>query len=229
MLKVKNVPLLYLPVMYYPIPRDDRATGFLMPVYGNSDYRGQSVSNAFFWAIDRESGHDVRHGWMPSAGQGYGTEYRMVAGPGTDGHVRLYRFPRAGYFRSGSTWQLRHEGAGDRFAAATAKMSAKSECRLLHRRDDPAGVSAGHLQRHASDAQLRRESIRCVGTGFHQRDVPARRHVQRQHPRSHEWRAASSLMPSIADADRRAAYLFATSTDVASAVSRGGGWAAITR
>ena len=37
-LKVKNVPLFYLPVMYYPIQRDDRATGFLMPIYGNSRY-----------------------------------------------------------------------------------------------------------------------------------------------------------------------------------------------
>jgi lipopolysaccharide assembly outer membrane protein LptD (OstA) len=90
-LKVKNVPLLYLPVMYYPIPRDDRATGFLMPLWGHSDYRGQSVSNAFFWAIDRSQDMTLTHDWMPSAGQGYGAEYRMVAGPGTDGHVRLYR------------------------------------------------------------------------------------------------------------------------------------------
>ena len=37
-LKVKNVPLMYLPAMYYPIKKDDRATGFLMPVYGNTRY-----------------------------------------------------------------------------------------------------------------------------------------------------------------------------------------------
>jgi LPS-assembly protein len=90
-LKVKNVPLLYLPVMYYPIQRDDRATGFLMPIYGNSRYSGQSVSNAFFWAIDRSQDMTFVHDWMPSSGQGYGSEYRMVAGPGTDGHVRFYR------------------------------------------------------------------------------------------------------------------------------------------
>jgi hypothetical protein len=90
-LKVKNVPLLYLPVMYYPIQRDDRATGFLMPIYGNSRYSGQSVSNAFFWAIDRSQDMTFVHDWMPSAGQGYGSEYRMVAGPGTDAHMRLYR------------------------------------------------------------------------------------------------------------------------------------------
>ena len=110
-LKVKNVPLLYLPVMYYPIQRDDRATGFLMPIYGNSDYRGQSVSNAFFWAIDRSQDMTFVHDWMPSAGQGYGTEYRMVAGPGTDGHVRLYRLSERATSDRGRAQQLRHEGA----------------------------------------------------------------------------------------------------------------------
>jgi LPS-assembly protein len=90
-LKVKNVPLFYLPVMYYPIQRDDRATGFLMPIYGNSRYSGSSVSNAFFWAIDRSQDMTFVHDWMPSSGQGFGSEYRMIAGPGTDANVRLYR------------------------------------------------------------------------------------------------------------------------------------------
>jgi LPS-assembly protein len=121
--KVKNVPLLYLPVMYYPIPRDDRATGFLMPVYGNSDYRGQSVSNAFFWAIDRSQDMTFVHDWMPSAGQGYGAEYRMVAGPGTDGLVRLYRLnERATADREGhSSFDMR----AHTIARLPAKMSAK--------------------------------------------------------------------------------------------------------
>ncbi len=121
-LKVKNVPLLYLPVMYYPIPRDDRATGFLMPLWGNSDYRGQSVSNAFFWAIDRSQDMTFVHDWMPSAGQGYGTEYRMIAGPGTDGHVRLYR--------------LSERATSDRDAHSSFDMRAHAIARL------PAKLSA---------------------------------------------------------------------------------------
>ena len=52
-IRVKDVPVFYLPVMYYPIQDDDRATGFLLPTYGRSTYRGQSLSNAFFWAISR--------------------------------------------------------------------------------------------------------------------------------------------------------------------------------
>ena len=55
--KVKGVPLLYLPVFYYPIQEDDRATGFLMPIYGNSTVKGQSLTIPFFWAIGRS--HDA--------------------------------------------------------------------------------------------------------------------------------------------------------------------------
>ena len=39
-LHVKNVPIFYLPFLYYPIDSGDRATGFLMPSYGNSTIRG---------------------------------------------------------------------------------------------------------------------------------------------------------------------------------------------
>ena len=35
-MRVKDVPIFYLPVLYYPIQSDDRATGFLLPTYGSS-------------------------------------------------------------------------------------------------------------------------------------------------------------------------------------------------
>ena len=34
--RVKDVPVFYLPALYYPIQSDDRATGFLLPTYGRS-------------------------------------------------------------------------------------------------------------------------------------------------------------------------------------------------
>lgn len=88
--KVKDVPLLYLPVMYYPLQEDDRATGFLLPTYGVSTLRGQSVSNAFFWAISRSQDATVFHDWYTKTGQGVGAEYRYAAAPGSDGSARIY-------------------------------------------------------------------------------------------------------------------------------------------
>lgn len=47
-LRVRGVPVFYLPVMYYPTKREDRATGVLIPTYGSSSLRGQTFHNAFF-------------------------------------------------------------------------------------------------------------------------------------------------------------------------------------
>src|SRR5262249_10282546 len=67
-LRVTGVPLFYLPVLYYPIRNQDRATGFLLPTYGTSTIRGQAISNAFFWAIDRSQDATFFHDWFTKAG-----------------------------------------------------------------------------------------------------------------------------------------------------------------
>ena len=89
-IRVKDVPVFYLPVLYYPIQDDDRATGFLIPTYGRSTYRGQSLSNAFFWAINRSQDATFLHDWFMSRGQGGGTEYRYILSPQSQGNFRLY-------------------------------------------------------------------------------------------------------------------------------------------
>jgi LPS-assembly protein len=94
--KVKGIPVLYLPVFYYPVQEDDRATGFLIPTYGSSTIRGQSISNAFFWAISRSQDATFMHDWYSRTGQGFGTEYRYVRGRGSDGSIRLYNLREHG-------------------------------------------------------------------------------------------------------------------------------------
>jgi LPS-assembly protein len=88
--RVKSVPVFYLPVFYYPISKDDRATGFLIPTYGSSTIRGQTLSNAFFWAISRSQDATVLHDMYSKTGQGAGAEYRYVASAGSDGQIRFY-------------------------------------------------------------------------------------------------------------------------------------------
>ncbi len=86
---VKGVPMLYLPVMYYPTKREDRATGFLLPTYGTSTLRGQSIHNAFFWAINRSQDATIQHDYYSKIGQGIGGEYRYNLGSG-DGSFRAF-------------------------------------------------------------------------------------------------------------------------------------------
>ena len=88
--KVKGTPVLYLPVMYYPINKENRASGFLMPLYGSSTIRGTTLSNAFFWAINRSQDATFLYDWFSKTGSGVGSEYRYVAAPGSDGQIRFY-------------------------------------------------------------------------------------------------------------------------------------------
>ena len=91
-LKVKGVPVFYLPGMIYPIQEDGRATGFLMPTFGASNYQGSSLSNAFFWAIDRSQDATFYYDWFNQhGGDGRGAEYRYTRGGGSQGDFRMYR------------------------------------------------------------------------------------------------------------------------------------------
>ena len=68
-----------------PLLPDRRRTsarpGFLIPTYGTSTVRGQSLHNAFFWAIDRSQDATFLHDWFSKTGQGFGGEYRYNRGP----------------------------------------------------------------------------------------------------------------------------------------------------
>jgi lipopolysaccharide assembly outer membrane protein LptD (OstA) len=89
--KVKGVPLLYLPVIYYPINKEDRASGFLLPVYGASSLRGRTLSNAFFLTLGRSQDATFLLDWFSKTGYGFGSEYRRVASGGSNSYVRFYR------------------------------------------------------------------------------------------------------------------------------------------
>jgi LPS-assembly protein len=91
-LRVKGVPVFYLPFAYYPMDENQRSTGFLLPSYGASTLRGQAISNGFFWAINRSHDATFFHDWFTRAGQGYGSEYRYVTNPQSSGDFRIYRF-----------------------------------------------------------------------------------------------------------------------------------------
>lgn len=90
-LRVRGVPLFYLPILYYPVKtKDDRTTGLLLPSYGTSTVQGFTLSNAFFWAITRSQDLTVMHDLFMKTGQGVGAEYRYVLGPGSQGDLSTY-------------------------------------------------------------------------------------------------------------------------------------------
>jgi LPS-assembly protein len=105
--EVKHVPVFYLPIMYYPIQKDDRATGFLLPMYGSSLATGSSISNAFFWAINRSMDATAFWDTMFSRGNGVGAEYRYLLGPQAQGDFKYYWLDEAEAVINGQTRQPR--------------------------------------------------------------------------------------------------------------------------
>jgi LPS-assembly protein len=87
---VKGVPLLYTPIFYYPTKKEDRATGILLPTIGQTTLRGESIHNAFFWALDRSQDATFMHDWFSKTGQGYGSEYRYNYGAQETGYIKAY-------------------------------------------------------------------------------------------------------------------------------------------
>lgn len=102
-LRVKGVPVFYLPVLYYPIGSDDRSTGFLLPTYSPSKIRGQGFSNAFFWAINRSHDLLLSHDWFSKAGQNLGANYQFVTSPTSRGNASISMFDEKTQFNEDGT------------------------------------------------------------------------------------------------------------------------------
>lgn len=90
-LRVKEIPVFYLPYMRYPLDRD-RATGFLMPQAGYSGQKGAFYSQSFYWAIKRNMDATFSLDYFRDRGLGGGLEYRYLFSEGTGGLLNLYYF-----------------------------------------------------------------------------------------------------------------------------------------
>jgi len=101
-LRVKSVPLLYLPAFYYPITEEGRNTGFLMPTYGSTSVDGFTLSNAFFLVLGRSMDATFFHDYRQKTGMGFGTEYRYRETSGT-GNFNFSLFNQKAQLAVGNT------------------------------------------------------------------------------------------------------------------------------
>ncbi len=92
LLKVKGVPVFYVPYLYYPIRKDGRSTGFLFPHFGYSSYRGFNTGTGFFWAMGRSFDQTLYADYYSKLGYGFGHELRYLAGTPSRGTFRTYLF-----------------------------------------------------------------------------------------------------------------------------------------
>lgn len=91
LLRVKNVPLFYLPYMRYPLHKDGRATGLLFPGIGHSELRGFFLQNAFFWALRPNIDMTLGLDFFSRLGVGASNEVRYLL-RNARGSARAYYF-----------------------------------------------------------------------------------------------------------------------------------------
>jgi len=90
-LRIKNIPVLYLPYLKYPL-NQERATGFLMPRIGYSPRKGFSLTQQFYLTLARNMDATFSLDYYSTKGFGGGVEYRYLFGAGSGGKLNAYYF-----------------------------------------------------------------------------------------------------------------------------------------
>jgi LPS-assembly protein len=88
--RVKSVPAFYLPYIYYPLHKDERSTGFLLPHVGYSSIKGFDIGIGFFWAMGRSFDQTFYLDRYSIFGYGYGHEFRYAADAASHGTFRSF-------------------------------------------------------------------------------------------------------------------------------------------
>jgi LPS-assembly protein len=94
--RIKSIPVFYLPYLRYPVKKDGRTTGFLIPAVGNSSLRGFFVQNSFFWDIRPNIDLTLNLDYYQDLGLGLSEELRYLFHH-ANGNIRFFTlFPGIG-------------------------------------------------------------------------------------------------------------------------------------
>ena len=78
-LKLKNIPVFYLPYASVSIKPRDRASGFLTPTFGGSGAKGARLSTAYYQTLGRSADFTFRNDIYTQRGLGFGADLRTRA------------------------------------------------------------------------------------------------------------------------------------------------------
>jgi LPS-assembly protein len=89
-LKIKKMPVFYLPYASVSIKHRDRASGFLTPTFGGSGSKGFRLSNAYYLTLGRSADFTLRNDIYTSRGIGLGGDLRTRANSRSFFNVGFY-------------------------------------------------------------------------------------------------------------------------------------------
>jgi LPS-assembly protein len=89
-LRVKGVPIFYLPYASVSIKARDRASGFLTPTFGGSGKKGFRLSNGYYQTLGRSADVTFRNDIYTARGIGFGADLRTKANSRSFFNVGFY-------------------------------------------------------------------------------------------------------------------------------------------
>jgi LPS-assembly protein len=161
-LRIKRLPVLYLPYFVRPLGRNPRKSGFLTPNFGHSSTRGWLYGGGYYWAINRSYDLDYVLQYFTLRGPAHTLDFRGKPNSVSDFNFNYYQVQDKGLPQPGST--LLKEG-GEQFELTgrteilgfTAKLDYNYLSSILFREVfsnsftlsiSSEVVSVGFLQRH---------------------------------------------------------------------------------
>ena len=201
-LKVKGVPMFYLPVMYYPIQSDDRATGFLLPTYGSSTIRGPEPQQRLLLGDQPQPRRDHLPRLVHQAWTGCRRRVPLRGRQGVAGHVQDVLPQGEGsdvldlvrHDDDAGRHQLR--GSRQRRAGAAGQPARARQRGLLLQHRHPLDLQPESLRLVVAHAQRARQPVWQLGQAEHERDLRHHRVVLlRDRVADDRWHAAAVVQP----------------------------------
>jgi LPS-assembly protein len=86
---IKDIPVLYLPYMIFPLKRE-RQSGLLIPQFGTSSKKGINLNVPYYWVISPSQDATFNLDIQSKRGVGTGVDYRYIRKTGSEGNFRGY-------------------------------------------------------------------------------------------------------------------------------------------
>lgn len=90
LMRIKKIPVFYLPYIRVPVRRDRRSTGILLPSTGNSNRKGRRVSQGFYIVLGQSADLLLQEDYFSKRGLGHRFSFR--ARPNSESHLFLNGF-----------------------------------------------------------------------------------------------------------------------------------------
>ncbi len=188
-MRIKGVPTpLIIPYFQFPINRDQRSTGLLMPRYGSSsgkNSKGTEIGLGFFWAMGRSADQTFYYDYYSQYGTGLGHEFRYVKNSGARGNFRSYFTRQTGV----NTWEYQLDWSASQSLPHRFKASLStnlySSLNSQQRIQDSLDYSSTRTRRAAFGIQgpigpaLLRVDADANDVFFYDDSVQRRRHLPR--------------------------------------------------